>query len=183
MPAAVPFKGAVCNARYKLTVQGADAIPHRSHDSVFRVLFLVTKAQINVLYLYRVLLFKLHPARKPHRGRRGGDTVEQICLGGCPQRKQSRQRIAAQNDFDVFREIELLFQRWYDLFHQKAQSVRSLAAETLLSPHSRCFPWRKCIVPAFHGHGRKQKVVRTLCNSGNLAVHALQLVFTGHLEQ
>ena len=29
----------------------------------------------------------------------------------------------------------------------------------------------------------KQKVVRTLCNSGNLAFHALQLVFAGHLEQ
>ena len=44
-------------------------------------------------------------------------------------------------------------------------------------------PRRKCIVPAFHRNGRKQKVVRTLCNSGNLAVHALQLMFTGHLEQ
>ena len=40
----------------------------------------------------------------------GGDTIELICLGGCPQRKQSRQRVAAQNDFDVFREIKLLFQ-------------------------------------------------------------------------
>ena len=110
MPAAVPFKGAVCATLCKSAVQGADVITYRSHDSVFRMLFLVAKAQINVLCLYRVLLFKLHPARKPHRGRGCGDTVEQTGLGGCPQRKQSRQRIATQNDFDVFREIELLFQ-------------------------------------------------------------------------
>ena len=57
MPAAVPFKGAVYSTRCKLAVQGADAIPHRSHDSIFRVLFLVTKAQINVRRLDRVLLF------------------------------------------------------------------------------------------------------------------------------
>ena len=57
MPAAVPFKGAVCTARYKLTVQSADIIPHHSHDSVFRVFFLVAKAQINVLRLNRVPLF------------------------------------------------------------------------------------------------------------------------------
>ena len=60
MPAAVPFKGAVCATLCKPTVQGADVIAHRSHDGVFRVLFLVTKAQINVLRLYRVPLFKLH---------------------------------------------------------------------------------------------------------------------------
>jgi len=85
-------------------------IPYCSHDGVFRALFLVAKAQINALRLYRVLLFKLHPVRKPHRGRGGSDTIEQIGLGGCPQRKQPGQRIAAQNDFDVFREIKLLFQ-------------------------------------------------------------------------
>ena len=60
MPAAVPFKGAVYSTRCKLAVQGTDVIAHRSHDGVFRVLFLVAKAQINVLRLYRVLLFKLH---------------------------------------------------------------------------------------------------------------------------
>ena len=164
-------------------MQDTDVIAHRSHDGVFRVLFLVTKAQINALCLYRVLLFKLLPIRKPNRGGCGGDTVEEICLGGCPQCKQPGQRIATQNDFDVFREIELLFQRWHDLFRQKAQGVRSIAAETLLSPHSRGFPRRKGIVPVCHGYGHKQKVVRTLCNSGNLAFHALQLMFTGHLEQ
>ncbi len=110
MPAAVPLKGAVCATLYKPAVQGADIITYRSHDSVFRALFLVAKAQINVLCLYRVLLFKLHPARKPNRGRCGGDTIEQISLGGCPQCKQPGQRIAAQNDFDVFREIKLLLQ-------------------------------------------------------------------------
>ena len=183
MPAAVPLKGAVCATLYKPAMQGADVITHRSHDSVFRMLFLVAKAQINALCLYRVLLFKFHPARKPHRRRGGGDTVEQISLGGCPQSKQSRQRIATQNDFDVFRERILLLQCGNDLLCQKAQGFRSLAAETLFSPDSRGFPRRKCIVPAFHGHGRKQKVVRTLCNSGNLAFHALQLVFAGHLEQ
>ena len=120
MPAAVPFKGAVCTARYKLTVQSADIIPHHSHDSVFRVFFLVAKAQINVLCLNGVLLFKLHPSRKPHRGRCGGDTIEQISLGGGPQRKQSRQRVAAQNDFDVFRETKLLLQRGNERFRQKA---------------------------------------------------------------
>ena len=83
MPAAVPFKGAVYSMRCKLAVQDTDVIAHRSHDGVFRVLFLVAKAQINVLRLYRVLLFKLYPARKPNRGRGGGDTVEQIGLGGC----------------------------------------------------------------------------------------------------
>ena len=91
MTAAVPFKGAVCPTCCKPTVQGADVIAHHSHDDVFRALFLVAKAQINALCLYRVLLFKLHPARKPHRGRCSGDTAEQICLGGCPQSKQSRQ--------------------------------------------------------------------------------------------
>ena len=110
MPAAVPLKGAVCATLYKSAVQGADVITYRSHDSVFRMLFLVAKAQINALCLYRVLLFKLHPVRKPHRGGCGGDTVEQISLGGCPQRKQPGQRVATQNDFDVFREIKLLFQ-------------------------------------------------------------------------
>ena len=110
MSAAVPFKRAICATLCKPTVQGADVIAHHSHDGVFRVLFLVTKAQINVLCLYRVLLFKLLPTRKSNRGGCGGDTVEQICLGGCPQSKQSRQRVAAQNDFDVFREIKLLFQ-------------------------------------------------------------------------
>ena len=147
------------------------------------MLFLVAKAQINALCLHRVLLFKLHPARKPHRGRGGGDTVEQISLGGCPQSKQSRQRIAAQNDFDIFRERILLLQCGNDLFCQKAQCLPGLTAKPLLSPHSRGFPRGKCIVPAFHRNGRKQKVVRTLCNSGNLAFHALQLVFAGHLEQ
>ena len=158
-------------------------ITYRSHDSVFRMLFLVAKAQINVLCLYRVPLFKLHPARKPNRGRGGSDTIEQISLGGCPQCKQSRQRVAAQNDFDVFRERILLLQCGNGLFCQKAQGVRSLAPKSLLSPHGRGFPRRKCIVPAFHRDGRKQKVVRTLCNSGNLAFHALQLVLAGHLEQ
>ena len=120
MPAAVPFKGAVCATLYKSAVQGADVITYRSHDSVFRMLFLVAKAQINVLCLHRVLLFKLHPARKPYRGRGGGDTVEQISLGGCPQRKQPGQRVATQNDFDVFREMKPLFQCRNDLFSQKA---------------------------------------------------------------
>ena len=67
----VSYTHLVCTARYKLTVQSADIIPHHSHDSVFRVFFLVAKAQINVLCLYRVLLLKLHPARKPNRGRSG----------------------------------------------------------------------------------------------------------------
>ena len=147
------------------------------------MLFLVAKAQINALCLHGVLLFKFHPARKPHRGRCGGDTIEQISLGGCPQRKQPGQRVAAQNDFDVLREMKLLLQRGNDLFRQKAQGVRSLTSKALLSPHSRGFPRGKCIVPVFHRNGCKQKVVRTLCNSGNLAFHALQLVFAGHLEQ
>ena len=183
MPAAVPFKGAVCATLYKSAVQDTDVIAHHSHDGVFRVLFLVAKAQINVLYLHRVPLFKLHPVRKPHRGGCGGDTVEQLCLSGCPQCKQSRQRIAAQNDFDVFRETKLLLQRGNERFRQKAQGVRSIATEALFSPHGRRLPRRKCIVPAFHRDSRKQKAVRTLCNSGNLVVHALQLVFAGHLEQ
>ena len=110
MSAAVPFKGAVCATLCKSAVQGADIITYRSHDGVFRVLFLVAKAQINALCLYRVLPFKRHPARKPNRGRGGSDTVEQISLGGCPQSKQPGQRVAAQNDLDVFREIKLLFQ-------------------------------------------------------------------------
>ena len=54
MPAAVPFKGAVCATLYKPAVQGADVITYRSHDSVFRMLFLVAKAQINVLCLHRM---------------------------------------------------------------------------------------------------------------------------------
>ncbi len=183
MTAAVPFKGAVCATLYKPTVQGADIIPHRSHDGVFRVFLLVAKAQINALCLHGVLLFKLHPFRKPNRGRGSGDTVEQISLGGCPQRKQSRQRVATQNDFDVFREMKLLLQRGNDLFRQKAQGVRSLTSKALLSPHSRGFPRGKCIVPVFHRNGCKQKVVRTLCNSDNLAFHALQLMFASHPEQ
>ena len=56
MPAVVPFKGAVCATLCKPTVQGADVISYRSHDSVFRALFLVAKAQINALCLYQVLL-------------------------------------------------------------------------------------------------------------------------------
>ena len=32
MPAAVPFKGAVCATLCKPTVQGADVITYRSHD-------------------------------------------------------------------------------------------------------------------------------------------------------
>jgi len=76
-----------------------------------------------------------------------------------------------------------LLQCGNDLFCQKAQGFRSIASKALLPPHGRRLPRRKCIVPAFHRNGRKQKVVRTLCNSGNLAVHALQLMFTGHLEQ
>ena len=56
MPAAVPFKGAVCATLCKPTVQSADIIPHRSHDSIFRALFLVAKAQINVLCLYLSLI-------------------------------------------------------------------------------------------------------------------------------
>lgn len=100
MPAAVPLKGAVCATLYKSAVQGADVITYRSHDSVFRMLFLVAKAQINALCLYRVLLFKLHPFRKPHRGRGGSDTVEQISLGGCPQCKQPGQ-FACEECLDI----------------------------------------------------------------------------------
>ena len=59
----------------------------------------------------------------------------------------------------------------------------SLATKSLLSPHGRGFPRRKCIVPAFHRDGRKQKVLAALCDSGNLAFHALQLMFACHLEQ
>ena len=44
VPAAVPFKGAVCATLCKSAVQGADVITYRSHDSVFRMLFLVAKA-------------------------------------------------------------------------------------------------------------------------------------------
>ena len=44
-------------------------------------------------------------------------------------------------------------------------------------------PKDQLVVAAFHRNSRKQKAVRTLCNSGNLAFHALQLVFAGHLEQ
>ena len=183
MTAAVPFKGAVCATLYKPAVQGADAITYRSHDSVFRMLFLVAKAQINALCLHRVPLFKLHPARKPNRGRGGSDTVEQLCLGGGPQSKQPCQRVATQNDFDVLREMKLLLQRGNDLFCQKAQGVPSISTETLLSLNSRSFPRGKFIVPTFHRNSRKQKVVRTLCNSDNRTFHALQLMFTGHLEQ
>ena len=147
------------------------------------MLFLVAKAQITALCLHRVPLFKLHPARKPNRGRGGSDTIEQISLGGCPQSKQSRQRVAAQNDFDVFRETKLLLQRWNDLFCQEAQGVRSIATETLLSPHGRGFPRGKCIVPAFHRDGRKQKVLAALCDSNHFVVYALQLMFACHLEQ
>ena len=32
--------------------------------------------------LHRVLLFKLHPTREPHRGGGGGDAIKQISLGG-----------------------------------------------------------------------------------------------------
>ena len=183
MPAAVPFKGAVCATLYKPAVQGADVITYRSHDSVFRMLFLVAKAQINVLCLHRVPLFKLHPAREPHRGGGGGDTVEQLCLGGGPQGKQPCQRIAAQNDFDVLRERILLLQCGNDLLRQKAQGVPSIAAEPLLSPHSRGFPGRKRIVPVLYRNSGKQKLMCALCHSGYLAVHALQLVLAGHLEQ
>ena len=35
MPAAVPFKDAVCATLCKPAVQGADIITHRSHDGVF----------------------------------------------------------------------------------------------------------------------------------------------------
>ena len=183
MPAAVPFKGAVCATLCKPTVQGADVITYRSHDSVFRALFLVTKAQINALCLYRVLLFKLHPARKPHRGRGGGDAIEQIRLGGCPQGKQSSHRIAAQNDSDVFRQCKPLLQCGNDLLRQKAQGFRSFAPKSLFSPHSRGFPRGKCIVPAFHRDGRKQKVLAALCDSNHFVVYALQLMFACHLEQ
>ena len=147
------------------------------------MLFLVAKAQINVLCLYRVLLFKLHPARKPHRGRCGGDTIEQISLGGCPQCKQPGQRVAAQNDFDVFRERKLLLQCGNDLLRQKAQGFRSFAPKSLFSPHSRGFPRGKCIVPAFHRDGRKQKDLAALCDSNHFVVYALQLMFACHLEQ
>ena len=51
MPAAVPFKGAVCATLCKPAVQGADVIAQHSHDGVFRALFLVAKAQINALCL------------------------------------------------------------------------------------------------------------------------------------
>ena len=143
MPAAVPFKGAVCATLYKSAVQGADVIPYRSHDSVFRMLFLVAKAQINVLCLHRVPLFKLHPARKPNRGRSGGDTVEQIGLGGGPQRKQSCQRVAAQNDFDIFRERILLLQCGNDLLRQKAQGVPSICHRNLAFPRQQGLPREK----------------------------------------
>ena len=79
--------------------------------------------------------------------------------------------------------MKLLLQRGNDLFRQKAQGVHSIAAKPLLSPNSRGIPRRKLVIPVFHRNGRKQKVVHTLCNSGNLAFHALQLVFAGHLEQ
>ena len=183
MSTAVPFKGAVCATLCKPAVQRADIIPYRSHDGVFRALFLVAKAQINVLCLYRALLFKLHPARKPHRGRSGSDTVEQIGLGGCPQRKQSRQRVAAQNDFDVFRERKLLLQCGNDLLRQKTQGVPSVAAEALLSPHGRGFPRRKRIVPAFHRDSREQKILAALSNGRHFIIHTLQLMLTCHLEQ
>ena len=183
MPAAVPLKCAVCATLCKPAVQGTDIIPHRSQRCISCALFPVAKAQVNALCLYWVLLFKFHPFRKPNRGRGGGDTVEQLCLGGGPQSKQPCQRVATQNDFDVLREMKLLLQRGNDLFCQKAQGVPSISTETLLSLNSRSFPRGKCIVPVFHWNGCKQKVVRTLCNSGNLAFHALQLVFAGHLEQ
>ena len=136
-----------------------------------------------MLCLYRALLFKLHPARKPHRGRSSGDTVEQIGLGGCPQRKQSRQRVAAQNDFDVFRERKLLLQCGNDRLRQKAQGVPSFAAEALLSPHGRGFPRRKCIVPASHRDSREQKIPAALCDRRHFIIHTLQLMLTCHLEQ
>ena len=110
-------------------------------------------------------------------------TPEQIGLGGCPQRKQSRQRVAAQNDFDVLRERILLLQCGNDLLRQKAQGVPSIAAETLLSPRSRGFPRRKCIVPVLYRNSGKQKLMCALCNSSHFVIHALQLVFAGHLEQ
>ena len=68
MPAAVPFKGAVCATLYKSAVQGADVITTAAMTAFFRMLFLVAQAQINVLCLHRVPLFKLHPAREHTEG-------------------------------------------------------------------------------------------------------------------
>ena len=97
---------------------------------------------------------------------------------------QPGQRVAAQNDPDVFRQYKLLFQGGNHLFSQKAQRVRCIAAETFFAPHRRSFPRRKFIVPAFHRDSGKQKRMRrTLCNGGNFVVHMLQFMLVRHLKQ
>ena len=62
--------------------------------------------------------------------------------------------------------------------NRKKQIEHELANGTFLIPSTE-----KCIVPAFHRNSRKQKWCALCAISGNLAFHALQLMFTGHLEQ
>ncbi len=139
---------------------------------------------INALSLNGALSFELHPSRKPHRGRSRRNAGKQSCLRGCPQSKQSSQRIAAQNDSDVFRQCKPLLQRGDHLLCQKVQRVRCIAAETLFAPYRRSFPRGKFIVPTFHRNRSKQKrMCCALCNGCNFVVHALQFVFIRHLKQ
>ncbi len=80
--------------------------------------------------------------------------------------------------------MELPLQRGDDLFYQKAQGVRRIAAKTFFAPYRRSFPWGKFIVLVFHRNCGKQKRMRcALCNGCNFVVHALQFVFIRHLKQ
>ncbi len=57
----------ICAALQTGAVQGADIITYRE-PTAFSYALPCCQAQINALCLYQVLLFKLHPFRKPHRG-------------------------------------------------------------------------------------------------------------------
>ena len=128
--------------------------------------FSVSKAQVNVLCLNWALAFKLHPSRKPYGRRSGRNAGKQSCLRGGPQCEQPGQRVAAQNDPDVFRQYKLLFQGGITCSVRK-RSVSAALPPKLLCPSPQELPTEKVHRSSFSpGQRQTETNAPNLCNGG-----------------
>ena len=167
----------------KALIQGADVVTHSRHRLIFGMFLAVTKAEVNALRLDRVRRFVFWPAGKPHGRRSRRHAVQGIGPGCRPQRKQPRQRVAAQNNLGIFLYRILPTDARHSLL-QPRQRILCPAAEALLAPRGRCGPRRQVVVPIFHGDSDQQKRSCGLPSQGfRFPFHPCRVVLVRHLQQ
>lgn len=79
-----------------------------------------------------------------------GGSVKNITLIYCPEGKQRRKGISANDYFYGIIKAVFFFQLWYQLGRNKGKSVLCLSAKGFIPPHGFCLPRGKLIVPVIN---------------------------------